>query len=64
MVYAVAASSDPAITETEEFQAMIANLELPFEHFRSLPFSRIEDVELLEAGLRAAGVRSNDRSGF
>jgi DNA-binding winged helix-turn-helix (wHTH) protein len=64
MVYAVAASSDPAITETEEFQAMIANLELPFEHFRSLPFSRIEDVELLEAGLRAAGVRSSDRSGF
>jgi hypothetical protein len=57
MVYAVAASRDPAITETGEFQDMIDNLELPFGHFRSLPFAKIEDVEVLETGLRAAGVQ-------
>jgi len=57
MVYAVAASDDPDITRTGKFQDMIKRLELPFGHFRSLPFSKIEDVEKIEAGLRAAGVR-------
>lgn len=57
MVYAVAASGDPENTRTARFQNMVRQLDLPFGHFRSLPFTRMEDVEALEAGLRAAGVR-------
>ena len=56
MVYAVAASVDPENTRTARFQNMVRQLDLPFGHFRSLPFTRMEDVEALEAGLRAAGV--------
>jgi DNA-binding winged helix-turn-helix (wHTH) protein len=57
MVYAVAASRNPEITRTKEFREMMDNLELPFGHFRSLPLTEIEDVEMLEAGLRAACVQ-------
>ena len=57
MVYAVAASGDPEITKTARFQTMVQHLDLPFGHFRSLPFTRMEDIEALEAGLRAAGVK-------
>lgn len=57
MVYAVSACRDPAITKAAKFRDMIEQLELPFGHFRSLPFSDMKDVEALEAGLRAAGVK-------
>lgn len=57
MVYAVAASGDPAILGTRAFGDMVKQLELPFQHFRSLPFSKPEDVEALEAGLRLAGLK-------
>jgi len=56
MVYAAAASGDPAITKTRNFQEMVDRLELPIGHFRTLPFSEIEDVEALETRLRAAGI--------
>ncbi|WP_146591685.1 winged helix-turn-helix domain-containing protein [Puniceibacterium confluentis] len=56
MVYAVAASANPSIIRTENFRDMIKNLELPFGHFRSMPFSDVREVEALEARLRAAGV--------
>jgi len=57
MVYAVAASGDPEITKTARFQTMVQHLDLPFGHFRSLPFTRMEDIEALEAALCAAGVK-------
>lgn len=57
MVYAAAASGDSAITKTRNFQDMIERLELSFGHFRSMPFSEIKDIEMLETRLRAAGVR-------
>lgn len=56
MVYAAAASGDSAITKTRSFRDMVEQLELPIGHFRSLPFSKTEDVEALEARLRAAGI--------
>jgi hypothetical protein len=39
LVYAVAASSDPSITGSEAFQVMLHGLDLPFGHFRSMPWS-------------------------
>ena len=57
MVYAAAASGDPSITKTKEFQDAINGLELPFGHFRSMPFADISNVEMLEDRLRAIGLK-------
>ncbi|MEY8117685.1 winged helix-turn-helix domain-containing protein [Falsihalocynthiibacter sp. BN13B15] len=56
MVYAAAASVNSSITKTEEFKKMIYGIDLPFTHFRSLPFADVKDVEMLESRLRAVGL--------
>ncbi len=56
MVYAAAVSADVSIIRTRNFQDMIKKLELPFGHFRSIPFSDVRNAETLEARLSAAGV--------
>lgn len=56
LVYAAAASGDAALAGTAAFRDMIERLDLPLGHFRSLPFTNLDDVDMLEARLRAAGV--------
>lgn len=56
MVYAAAASAEPSVTKTKNFQNMIKGLKLPLGHFRSMPFTDMKNVEALEAKLRAVGL--------
>ncbi len=57
-VYAAAAGGRKKITQTEEFQRMIVGIDLPLNHFRDLPFTDLQTVEMLEERLALAGFRS------
>lgn len=54
-VYATAAADSETITTTQEFKRMIVSIDLPFSHFRDLPFTNRRDVDLLEGRLALAG---------
>jgi len=54
-VYAAAVADREKITKTEEFQRMIASIDLPFTHFRDLPFTDLREVDMLEERLTLAG---------
>lgn len=54
-VYATAAADSETIATTQEFKRMIVGIDLPFGHFRDLPFTNTGYVDLLEARLVLAG---------
>jgi hypothetical protein len=54
-VFATVAADREKITGTDNFRRMIAEIDLPFTHFRDLPFTDIRDVELLEERLTFIG---------
>jgi DNA-binding winged helix-turn-helix (wHTH) protein/tetratricopeptide (TPR) repeat protein len=54
-VYATAAASRAKITATQDFKRMVDCTDLPFTHFRELPFTNSQDVDLLEGRLILAG---------
>lgn len=54
-VHAVAAADDEATTASGRFRHMLDRIDLPFSHFRDLPFSDPGAVEVLEERLRRAG---------
>ena len=56
VVYAVAASSNPEITDSENFKSMNRQLDLRSAIIKNLPFTRAKDVELLNSRLRKAGI--------
>jgi DNA-binding winged helix-turn-helix (wHTH) protein/tetratricopeptide (TPR) repeat protein len=54
-VHAAAAAHRDEIAASREFRQMIAATDLPFRHFRDLPFTDPADVNLLEERLGRAG---------
>lgn len=54
-VYAAAVADRESIIATEDFQRMIASIDLPFTHFRDLPFTDRRDVDMLEKRLALTG---------
>lgn len=54
-VYAAATADSETITATEDFQHMIASIDLPITHFRDLPFTDMREVDMLEERLALAG---------
>ncbi|SDZ57310.1 Transcriptional regulatory protein, C terminal [Jannaschia faecimaris] len=58
LVYAASAAGRTNITDTPQFQSLLARIDLPFSHFRDMPFSNSKDVDLLEERLRSVGFAS------
>lgn len=54
-VYTAALADQEMVTTSEPFREMVSRIELPFSHFRSLPFTEVQTVDMLEARLRQAG---------
>jgi tetratricopeptide (TPR) repeat protein len=54
-VYIVAVADDHEIVQTPSFKRLIQSIALPFDHFRQLPFTKVEDVDYLEHRLHQAG---------
>ena len=54
-VYVAAVAEDQEIVQTPPFKGLIQSISLPLNHFRQLPFTKVEDVDYLEHRLRKAG---------
>lgn len=54
-VHAAAAADRPDIVDTDRFQRMMDTNNLPFSHFRDLPFADLAVVEMLESRLASVG---------
>jgi tetratricopeptide (TPR) repeat protein len=54
-VYATAAAANATITTTQSFKRMIVCTDLPFTHYRELPFTDARNVDVLEERLALAG---------
>ena len=54
-IYAAAVADQEEITSTERFRRMITSINLPFTHFRDLPFTDPRDIDMLERRLSLAG---------
>lgn len=57
-VYAAAVADTQEIVQSTAFKHLIDSIALPFNHFRELPFTQVEDVNFLEERLRRAGYPS------
>jgi len=53
LIYAVAGARDRELVSSSRFRSMVAGLELGMSHFRAMPFTRVDDLTLLEDRLRA-----------
>jgi DNA-binding winged helix-turn-helix (wHTH) protein/tetratricopeptide (TPR) repeat protein len=62
-VHAAAAADRPDIVETDEFQRIVHANDLPFSHFRDLPFADIAVVEMLESRLASVGYHRSTKPG-
>lgn len=54
-VYVAAVADNREIARTTSFKHLIQSNALPFDHFRQLPFTMVEDVDYLEHRLHQAG---------
>jgi DNA-binding winged helix-turn-helix (wHTH) protein len=54
-VYAAAVADRDTIATPHDFKRMIVSINLPFTHFRGLPFTNARDVDVLEGRLALAG---------
>lgn len=54
-VYVAAVADSKEIVQAASFKRLIQGIALPFDHFRQLPFTKVEDVDFLEQRLRQAG---------
>lgn len=54
-VYAVVAADREKVTATVDFKRMVADIDLPFTHFRDMPFTDMRDVNRLEERLALIG---------
>lgn len=57
-VYITAAAATKTITTRQNFKRMLKGNDLPFGHYRALPFTDRRDVDVLEARLALAGYPS------
>ncbi|WP_137703305.1 winged helix-turn-helix domain-containing protein [Marimonas lutisalis] len=55
LIFALMAADREEITKTEGFQRMVASIDLPFTHFRDMPFFDVRDVDRLEERLTLIG---------
>ncbi len=55
LVFAASAAGRADFTATAQFRHLLDGIDLPFTHFRDMPFSNPYDVELLEERLHSVG---------
>ncbi len=55
LVYATSAAGRTNVTDTPQFRSLLAKINLPFCHFRDMPFTNPSDIDILEKRLRSVG---------
>jgi class 3 adenylate cyclase/TolB-like protein len=61
LVYAAAAAGQPQIVDTCALHKLVQSIELPFSHFRHMPFTDKHQVEMLEERLRSVDFTGNKK---